>query len=141
MSESTGSTAFTASTEASVRAGVQSAIAAYAQALDSGRVDDLVDLFTPDGVSDIAGVGTFEGHDALRASYAGFVPKRPQLHLVSNTVITSWTDDEATAISDLVFFQRGGSGWAVKIVGHYHDTLRRTDGAWRFQRRVTTFLA
>ena len=129
------------STEAaSVRAGVQATIAAYAQALDSGRVDDLVDLFTPDGVSDIVGVGTFEGHDALRTAYAGFVPTRPQLHLVSNTVITSWTDDEATAISDVAFFQRGSSGWAVRVVGHYDDTLRHHDGAWRFQRRVTTFL-
>ena len=129
------------STEASVRAGVQAAIAAYAQALDAGRVDDLVGLFTPDGVSEIAGVGTFEGHEALRAGYADFVPKRPQLHLVSNTVLTSWTEDEASAISDLAFFQRGGSGWSVRIVGRYHDTLRRHDGVWRFQRRVTTFLA
>lgn len=128
------------STEASVRAGVQATIAAYAQALDSGRVDDLVDLFTPDGVSDIVGVGAFEGHDALRTAYAGFVPTRPQLHLVSNTVITSWTDDKATAISDVAFFQRGSSGWAVRVVGHYDDTLRHHDGSWRFQRRVTTFL-
>jgi hypothetical protein len=97
-------------------------------------------LFTPDGVSDIAGVGTFEGRDALRTAYTGFVPTRPQLHLVSNTVITSWTDDEATAISDLAFFQRGSSGWAVRIVGHYNDIFRHHDGAWRFQRRVTTFL-
>ena len=126
--------------EAEVRAGVQAAIAGYAQALDDGRVEDLVDLFTPDGVSDIAGTGTFEGHDALRAAYAEFVPKRPQLHLVSNTVLTSWTDVEATAISDLAFFQRGSSGWAVRIVGRYHDTLRRHDGVWKFQRRVTTFL-
>jgi hypothetical protein len=128
------------STEASVRAGVQGAIAAYAQALDAGRVDDLVDLFTPDGLSEIAGVGTFEGHDALRAAYAGFVPKRPQLHLVSNTVITSWTNDEATATSDLAFFSRGSAGWAVRIIGRYDDTLRRHDGVWRFRRRVTTFL-
>lgn len=127
-------------TEASVRAGVQAAIAAYAQALDAGRVDDLVDLFTPDGISEIAGVGTYEGCDELRAGYAGFVPTRPQLHLVSNTVLTSWTEGEATAISDLAFFQRGSSGWAVRIVGRYHDTLRRYDGAWRFQRRITTFL-
>ena len=128
------------SAEASVRAGVQAAVAAYAQALDAGRVDDLVALFTSDGVSEIAGVGTFEGHEALRAGYAGFVPTRPQLHLVSNTVITSWTADEATAISDLAFFQRGSSGWAVRIVGRYQDTLRRHEGAWRFRRRVTTFL-
>jgi uncharacterized protein (TIGR02246 family) len=126
--------------EAEVRAGVQAAIAGYAQALDAGRVEDVVDLFTPDGVSEIAGTSTFEGHDAIRAAYSGFVPKRPQLHLVSNTVLTSWTDDEATAISDLVFFQRGSSGWAVRIVGRYHDTLRRHEGAWRFQRRVATFM-
>ena len=130
----------TAVSEADVRAGVQAAIAGYAQALDAGRVDDLVELFTPDGVSEIAGTGTFEGREAIRAAYGGFLPKRPQLHLVSNTVITSWTDDEATAISDLAFFVRGSSGWAVRIIGRYHDTLRHHDGAWRFQRRVTTFL-
>lgn len=127
-------------TESSVAAGVRDAIAAYAHALDAGRTDDLVALFCPDGVSDIAGVGVFEGRDALRAGYAGFAPTRPQLHLVSNTVVTSWTEDEATAVSDLAFFRRGESGWAVRAIGRYDDTLRLHNGAWRFQRRVTTFI-
>ncbi|MET7335397.1 nuclear transport factor 2 family protein [Nonomuraea sp. NPDC005650] len=128
------------SIEASVAAGVHAAIAAYAHALDAGHIDDLVELFCPDGVAEIAGAGTFEGHDDIRAGYSGWVPTAPQLHLVANTVITSWTEDEATATSNLAFFHRGEPGWAVQLVGRYDDTLHRHGGAWRFQRRVTTFL-
>lgn len=125
--------------EASVTAAVQGAIAAYAHALDAGRTDDIAELFWPDGVAEIAGIATFEGQDAIREGFAGFAPTQPQLHLVANTVVTSWTEKEATAISNLAFFQRGESGWAVQLVGRYDDTLRRQDGEWRFQRRVTTF--
>ncbi|MER5803964.1 nuclear transport factor 2 family protein [Streptomyces mirabilis] len=130
-----------ASTGASVAANVHAAIAAYAQALDAGRVDDLTDLFWPDGVAEIAGVGTYEGQEAIREGYAAFAPTRPQLHLTANTVVTSWTEDEATAVSNLAFFQRGDAGWAVQLVGRYDDTLSRRDSAWRFQRRVTTFVS
>ncbi|MFE2471753.1 nuclear transport factor 2 family protein [Streptomyces mirabilis] len=130
-----------ASTGASVAANVHAAIAAYAQALDAGRVDDLTDLFWPDGVAEIAGVGTYEGQEAIREGYAAFAPTRPQLHLTANTVVTSWTEDEASAVSNLAFFQRGDAGWAVQLVGRYDDTLSRRDGAWRFQRRVTTFVS
>ncbi|MFD9434305.1 nuclear transport factor 2 family protein [Streptomyces sp. NPDC060002] len=128
-----------ADAEASAAAGVQTAIAAYAQALDAGRTDDLAGLFVPDGVAEIAGMATFEGQDAIREGFAGFAPDRPQLHLVANTVLTSYTDEEATAVSDLAFFQRGESGWAVQLVGRYDDILRRHDGVWKFRRRVTTF--
>jgi len=128
------------STEAAVAAGVQAAVAAYAQALDSGRTDDVVALFCPDGVAEIAGQGSFAGHDAIRKAYGGFVPKRPQLHLMGNTVVTSWTEDTATAVSNLVFFGHGASGWTVQLVGRYDDTLHRHDGKWLFHRRVTTFL-
>ncbi|KOU59312.1 hypothetical protein ADK57_33650 [Streptomyces sp. MMG1533] len=126
--------------EASVTAAVQSAIAAYAQALDAGRTDDIAELFWSDGVAEIAGIATFEGQDAIREGFAGFAPTSPQLHLTGNTVVTSWSEKEATAVSNLAFFQRGEAGWAVQLVGRYDDTLRRQDGEWRFQRRVTTFL-
>jgi uncharacterized protein (TIGR02246 family) len=128
-----------ADAEAAVAAGVQAAIGAYAQALDAGRTDDIAELFTPDGVAEIAGVATFEGRDAIREGYAGFAPTQPQLHLTANTVVTSVGEDEATAVSNLAFFQRGESGWAVQVVGRYDDTLHRHDGAWKFRRRVTTF--
>src|SRR5690348_9160705 len=56
-------------TYADVVAGVVAAIAAYAQALDDGRVDDVVATFCFDGSCDIPGLGAHAGHDALREAY------------------------------------------------------------------------
>lgn len=129
----------TTSSEASVWAGVTDAIAAYAQALDAGRTNDIVELFVPDGVAEIAGIGTFEGHDAIREGYAGFVPAAPQLHLTANTVVTAPDADTATAVSNLALFARGEAGWGIQLVGRYDDELRREGDVWRFSKRVTTF--
>lgn len=69
-------------TFADVAEGVRATIAAYTQALDDGRTDDVVATFCPDAVCDFGGMGTFEGHDALRAAYASWAPRGPQRHLV-----------------------------------------------------------
>jgi hypothetical protein len=129
----------TDTTFAAVAEGVRATIAAYTQALDDGRTDDVVATFCPDGVCDIPGMGTHEGHDALRAAYAEWAPRRPQRHLVLNTLVTERGNDEAEAISDVVFILQGKSGWAIQLVGRYHDTLHRDGGTWRFHRRVATF--
>jgi ketosteroid isomerase-like protein len=126
------------SSYADVVEGVRAAIAAYAQALDDGRTDDIVATFVADGVSEVPGMGAIEGHDALRAAYARWTPRRPQRHLVTNTLVTEWTDDEATAVSDLVFVQRGKDGWSIEMVGRYLDTLRREGATWRFTHRALT---
>ncbi len=122
-------------TLADVTHGVQTAIATYTQALDNGRTDELVATFGPDATTEIDGVGTFQGHDALREVYAGMVPTAPQRHLVGNTVITSWTADEAEATSNLVFLLRGESGWAVQLLGRYEDVLVRDGDTWLFRSR------
>ena len=59
----------TTTTYAEVVEGVRATLAAYAQALDDGRTDDVVATFCPDGVCDIPGMGTHEGHNALREAY------------------------------------------------------------------------
>jgi hypothetical protein len=125
---------------ADVVEGVRATIAAYTQALDDGRTDDVVATFCPEGVIEIPGLGTHAGHDALRAAYDGWKPVRPQRHLVLNTLVTDWDDDEATAISDVVFLLQGESGWAIRLVGRYHDTLHHADGTWRFHRRAAEFV-
>ena len=113
-------------TFAEVAEGVRAALAAYTQALDDGRTDDVVATFCPDGAIEIPGLGTHRGHDALRQAYENGTPKRPQRHLVLNTLVTEWGETEATAISDVVFLLLGESGWAVQLVGRYHDVLHTT---------------
>src|SRR6185503_13846193 len=88
---------------AAVAEGVRATIAAYTQALDDGRTDDVVATFCPDGAIELPGMGTHEGHDALRSAYAGWAPQRPQRHLILNTHVTEWDDEQATAVSDMVF--------------------------------------
>jgi len=127
-------------TRAEVAEGVLAAIAAYTLALDDGRTDDVVATFCVDGVVEIPGLGTHRGHDALRAAYSSVSPRRPQRHLVLNTLVTDWNEHEASAISDVVFIRQGDAGWAIQLVGRYHDTLHHDDGTWRFHSRVAEFV-
>jgi ketosteroid isomerase-like protein len=129
-----------ATTFADVAEGVRATMAAYVQALDDGRVDDIVATFCADGVVEIEGMGTHQGHDALREAYAGWAPRRPQRHLVLNTHVAEWDGERARAISDVVFILLGKGGWAIQLVGRYDDVLRLDDGRWRFERRVATFV-
>lgn len=125
---------------ADVAEGVRATLAAYAQALDDGRTDDIVATFCEDGVCDIPGMGTHAGHDALRQAFTKWKPRQPQRHLVLNTVVTDWSDHEATATSDVVFLLLDETGWAIKLVGRYHDVLHHLDGAWRLHTRTATFV-
>ena len=125
-----------ASRYAAVVEGVRAALAAYTHALDDGRTEDVVATFCPDGVCDIPGLGTHEGHEALRAAYGRWVPRQPQRHLVGNTLVTDWSDDEARATSDVVFLLLEDGRWSLRLVGRYHDTLHRDGPRWRFHHRA-----
>ena len=81
------------------------------------------------------------GHEALRAAYTTWKPRRPQRHLVVNTHILEWSQTEAHAISDVVFLLQGKEGWAVQVVGRYDDQLRYEENAWRFSHRAAEFVA
>jgi hypothetical protein len=126
---------------AEIAEGVRAAIAAYTQALDDGRTDDLVATFCPDGRAEMPGLGRHEGHEALRRAYERVVPTRPQRHLVLNTLVTAWDDYQAEATSDVVLLGKGDAGWAVQVVGRYHDVLHRDGDAWRFHSRAAEFVA
>ncbi|MFK0113617.1 YybH family protein [Streptomyces sp. NPDC091217] len=126
-------------TYAETVAGVRATIGAHTQAQDAGRTDEIVALYTPDAVLEVPGIDLLEGHEAVRQAFKGWEPTQPQLHMVSNTVVTPAGEGEATAVSDVVFLQRGESGWAVQITGRYVDTLRRADGKWLFLRRTTSY--
>ena len=128
-------------TFADVSEGVRRALAAYVQALDDGRTDDVVATFCSDGAIDMGELGSYEGHEALRAAYGRWVPRVPQRHLVLNTHITEWDDDEANAISDVVFLLKLADGWKVQLVGRYEDVLHHEHGTWRFHHRRAEFVS
>jgi hypothetical protein len=127
-------------TYAEVVEGVRATLAAYAQALDDGRTEDIVATFCPGGVVEIPGLGTHSGHDALREAFSGWKPTRPQRHLVINTLVTDWDDHEATAVSDVIFLVQRETGWSIALVGRYRDTLHHNDGTWRFHHRSANFV-
>ena len=127
-------------TYAEIAEGVKRTLAAYTQALDDGRTADVVATFCPDGSVDIPGLGKHVGAEALRQAYDRVAPRRPQRHLVLNTLLTDWNEQEATAISDVVFLFRGEAGWSVQLVGRYTDTLRAADGTWLFSSRTAEFV-
>ena len=120
--------------------GIRATLAAYAQALDDGRTDDIVATFCPDGTCEIPGLGTHQGHEALREAFAQLTPVRPQRHVVVNTLVIDWSADEASASSDLIFLLKGKEGWSVQLVGRYHDLLHQSEGTWRFHRRTAEFV-
>jgi len=126
--------------DAQIVEGIRATMAAYTQALDDGRPDDVVATFCTDGAIEIPGMGTHEGHDALRAAYTTWKPRRPQRHLVLNTLVTDWNDDEAHASSDVVFILKGQDGWSIQLVGRYRDVLHHADGKWLFHRRTAEFV-
>lgn len=126
-------------TFADIAEGVRNTVAAYCHALDDGRTDDLVALFTGDGSAQLPGMDPATGHDALRALYGRLVPRAPQRHVVVNTAVTARDDGLADAVSDLVFLTHGGSGWSVSLVGRYADRLRLDGGRWRFASRTLSF--
>jgi hypothetical protein len=128
-------------TRAEVAEGVRTAIARYTQALDDGRTDDVVATFCPEGMCDIPGLGRHQGQAALRQAYGKWEPRQPQRHLVLNTLVTDWDEGEARATSDFVFLLKGEAGWAVQLVGRYHDVLHRDGGVWRFHSRTAEFSA
>ncbi|MCD4533659.1 nuclear transport factor 2 family protein [Nocardioides sp. cx-169] len=124
-----------------VAGAVRNAIGAHTQAQDAGDAERIASLYLPDAVLALPGSEPLVGLEALRQAFLGWAPTAPQKHLVGNTVVTQVSDDEAHAVSDVVFFQRGESGWSVQVTGRYEDTLRRTADGWRFGRRDVQYTA
>ncbi len=120
------------------RLDITETLALHAHLLDDNQLDRLDELFTPDAVYDMSatGMGVFEGIDTIRVA-AGRMSESnhsPLAHFVTNIVITSVDDDNASAQSKGLMIMADGSLHAVT----HADTLRRQDGHWRLSRRVIT---
>lgn len=117
---------------------IRSIISRYAHCADTGRFDDLVNLFAVDGVLEIAGREPIAGRDAIRAfltgtkaSMAAGVTQPFIRHHVSSIDLSVHDHEHAGARSYFfVITQRGPDHW-----GRYRDDFVRREGQWFFERR------
>ena len=111
----------------------------YTTALDRGDVETLVDCFTPDGSLDSPAVGQHSGHAAIRAfaeRFSRFNERGGQLrHFISNLAVTIEGEGAQASCYLLNILTRNGKS-ELLAPGRYECDLVKSEGNWRFQRRV-----
>jgi hypothetical protein len=124
--------------EVVAREQIRETIASYAHFVDSGRFDDVVALFTADGILEVHGNEPAVGHEALLAFFTGTgrdLADRSTVPLIrhntSNISITVTSPSEATArCYFLAVTEHGVDHW-----GRYRDRLAADGNHWRFAHR------
>jgi len=116
-------------------------LAAYCQACDDGRFDDLAALFAEDSTFEVMG-GTYAGRDAIRGFIAaGQPPERRGRHMCANSLVDiDPSGSTATGSTDYIFVARTPEGLQITSAGRYHDTFVRDGDRWRFSSRRIVFL-
>jgi 3-phenylpropionate/cinnamic acid dioxygenase small subunit len=116
---------------------IQRLMTQYSRCVDDARFEDAAALFTADGAFDYS-ESRRVGRDAIMSFLKEFqVPERRGRHMCATPIVDYHGDDDATSVTDFVFFGKAGTGWFVKFVGRYHDALRRNAHGWRLaERRV-----
>jgi uncharacterized protein (TIGR02246 family) len=109
-------------------------IAVYAQLLDSGRLEEWGELFTPDASFEVWGK-TLRGRSEIVAAIGGMQPELPGKHVCLVPVIDVLGPDRARAWTDLSAFASTKQGIQIATIGRYHDELVQQGGRWRFARR------
>lgn len=107
----------------------------YTHAGDTGRFDDLVACFTPDGTLTVDDRPPCAGRDAIRAFLRGTgdaaVTAPRMRHHLTTMSFTLEGDDTATGTAYFqVTTERGLDHW-----GRYRDRYVRTPEGWRFAAR------
>jgi ketosteroid isomerase-like protein len=113
----------------------------YANALDAGDVETVVDCFTGDASLESPVIGVIAGHPAIRAFAGRFAVQRAGgiqfRHMITNIAAEfapAGNRAQATAYL-LVFITRDGKSRRLPP-GRYECDVVRDGDAWRFQRRV-----
>ena len=127
--------------EAAARESIRDLVARYNANGDTGRFDAVLELFAPDAVMDVAGLGVKRGHDEIRTIFTGTrddteFGEHPVY--VRHVVGTHQIDvhDPSRATGRAYYFVLTAVG--LDHWGRYVDEYRTVDGVWKFaHRRVT----
>jgi 3-phenylpropionate/cinnamic acid dioxygenase small subunit len=114
----------------------------YAQVVDEGEHEQLLNLFTPDGVFESSWLGRFEGHAGLRrqieANRSRGIHDYQMRHVFSNLNIKLDGDRGHADYYVSVYVTRQGITELLGI-GKSRDELRKIGDTWYFKSRQVTF--
>ena len=121
---------------------IQQLKARYCRFLDTKDWDGFREVFTDDVVVDSTGSGgeSIAGADAFLAFIRTNLAGRVTVHHCHTPEITLTSPSSATgiwAMEDRVSFNDGRE---LSGFGHYHETYRKTAGAWRIETTTLTRL-
>jgi uncharacterized protein (TIGR02246 family) len=114
---------------------IQRLYADYCYAVDDGDGPGFAACFTPDGALEAGPGDPVAGTVALTAFAPAVVLAMPRLRHVVTNVSVDGAGDDATGRAYLYAYRAAEDGHQVVSTARYRDTLRRTDGRWRFVRR------
>jgi hypothetical protein len=115
-------------------------IAAFPYHMDHRHYDEIVGLFTPDGIFERPGVVT-KGHDELRRMLINRPTQVATCHICGPTVFTSVSPDSVHSVTYFSLYsgEIPVSGFPSfdrpAAIAEYHDTFTPTDCGWRFASR------
>lgn len=121
---------------------VEHLLYAYAERIDAGDFAGVGELFAHGRIEAAPGF-VVEGADAVHDLYVGTTRRyddgTPRTrHVITNAIVE--VDEQAGAAtarsSYTVFQQTEALPLQPIIIGRYHDTFHRVDGAWRFDTRT-----
>lgn len=124
---------------------VRSLIARLAQYADGlGSVDEYAELFTIDAEWLMPGAPRHGREDIRAGSHerraTGTVgPGSNSRHVITTMAVSFADDDTAVVDSYWLFYVDTHEAPRLTLMGHYHDTVIRTDGGWRMHRREVAF--
>lgn len=123
---------------------IRELIARYGPLADAGDIEDMAELFLPDGRYSIAGFAEAQGREAISALLD--TPSHRQLmqdgcaHLLGPVTITL-KGDSATAAGHSIVFRHRDSEFAVfRVAANRWHLQRATDGQWVVARRENALL-
>jgi hypothetical protein len=118
---------------------IREVLALYCMLLDDRRFEDWGRLFAEDGEWTIPWA-SFTGREAIVQGLRGIDVGPPGWckHITHYPVVRIEGAAHARAWSDLSCYvrDRESGAWSLVSAGRYYDELEKTDGYWRFKRRL-----
>jgi 3-phenylpropionate/cinnamic acid dioxygenase small subunit len=113
---------------------IRRVLARYCHLVDDNRLDQLLELFTPDATFSWGELSA-TGHVDLRAwLQRNHPPDRRGKHLTTNTVVDV-DGDRAEAVSDFAFLGFRDQRVIPVYTGRYHDRFVRVGESWLIRGR------